>query len=85
MIFIPRLDFSQPLVDEKGFATLAFQEFLNEISILIPQRGEGSPEGVVTAPLWSEYIDINGSSGSIKYIKMQSSIDGDPSKGWVLL
>jgi hypothetical protein len=85
MIFTPKLDFSQPLVDEKGFATLAFQEFLNEISILIPQRGSGSPEGVVNAPLWSEYIDIDGTSGSIKYIKMQSSVGGDTAKGWVLL
>ena len=85
MSFIPLIDFSQPIVDSGGYATLQFQNFLNEISILIPIRGEGSPEGVVDAPLWAEYIDTNGSSGAIKYIKMSSSVDGNTAKGWVIL
>jgi len=84
MIFTPKIDFTQPLHDESGYASLQLQEFLNEVSMLIPQRGEGSPEGIVDSPLWTEYIDTTGTTGSIRYIKMTSSVDGDTKKGWVL-
>lgn len=79
------IDFSQPLIDKDGYATLAFQEILNEISSLIPIRGEGSPEGVYEAPLWTIYIDTSVSTRYFTYMKMSSSVDGDTSKGWELI
>lgn len=45
--------------------------------------GSGSPEGVIFAAQYSEYIDQDASTGSILYIKMQAEIGGDTSKGWV--
>jgi hypothetical protein len=38
---------------------------------------------VVEARQYSLYIDANGSTGSIEYRKMQPSIAGDTSQGWI--
>lgn len=80
-----QFDFSQPVVDKNGYATLPFQEFLNEISSLVPIRGEGSPEGVYEAPLWTLYVDTSVSTRFYTYMKMAAEIGGDTSKGWELI
>lgn len=79
------LNLSNPIVTPTG---LIEQEFLDLVLDLIkwkPITGEGSPEGVVTAAQYTLYIDTTGVSGSIEYRKMQAEIDGDRSKGWVLV
>ena len=80
-----RLDGSQPIVEADGRMTQRFRSFMNDVYQQFVILGDGSPEGVVTAPLYSEYVDRTGSSGSIKYIKMTEQIAGDRSQGWVLL
>lgn len=52
--------------------------------------GQGSPEGNIEARQGAEYADLNGTTGSIKYIKLQDFIEspaGNPdyTLGWVLV
>lgn len=47
--------------------------------------GEGSPEGQVEAQITTRYMDINGSAGNILYIKRNSDISGDRTRGWILI
>jgi len=72
------------VVDQKGLMEQHFRIFINEIGDLLPIKGAGSPEGVVDATQYRNYIDITGSTGSIRYIKMEADIGGDTTKGWIL-
>lgn len=45
-------------------------------------EGNGSPEGVVAAPLGSRYVDLNNPSGALEYIK-RFGPDGS-NTGWLL-
>lgn len=83
-------DFSPPnannaITDESGRMLQAFRTWTQSITKESTIVGSGSPEGVVEASLYREYVDSTGSTGSIKYIKMSSEIGGDTSKGWVLI
>lgn len=77
-------NFSFPIVDNAGFATLAFQQWVNQASLSIPIIGSGSPEGVVDAQQYKLYLDTSADAGSIAYRKMLPSIGGDTSMGWEL-
>lgn len=74
---------SRPFV--MGDRTLEKQarDLILKLENQLPIVGSGSPEGVVKAPLYAVYLDKNGSAGSIQYRKMQASIGGDATKGWV--
>ncbi len=82
---IRTLNFSFPLVDEKGFASDAFIEWYQNASLSIPIVGTGSPEGVVTARQYQLYIDEAGAPSAIEYRKILPEIGGDKSQGWVLV
>ena len=79
----PRLNAAQPIVQPDGTMEQPFRQFTQDASLSIPIVGTGSPEGVVEARQYSLYIDATGSSGSIEYRKMQPSIAGDTSQGWI--
>lgn len=72
-----------PLLDENRRMTNRTQDFFNELYKQIPIRGTGSPEGVVQAEQFQKYIDTTGASGSIEYIKRDTDVAGDTSKGWI--
>ena len=76
---------STPIVKEDNTMEEPFRIFINEVANLSALIGSGSPEGVVEAIQWREYIDQTASSGSIKYIKKYANISGDKTKGWVLI
>lgn len=79
------MDPSYPIVGADNVALDAFRIFIWDIwrhGLLI---GEGSPEGVVEAPQGQEYMDENGSPGSIKYIKQVVDVGGDRTRGWVAI
>lgn len=80
-----RLNASQPIVDATGAMEQPFREYMNLLSRYVPIIGTGSPEGVVEAPQFSRYIDQNGVTGSIEYLKMQPQVGGDRKQGWVLV
>lgn len=78
-----QLNALQQLVDDHGAPTQYFREFIAEITRYLPIIGDGPPEGVIEAQLYTPYIDRNGSAGNVEYRKMQAEIGGDRSKGWV--
>ncbi len=78
-----RLNVAQPIVEADGTMAQPFRQFTQEASLSIPIIGVGSPEGVVEARQYSLYINSAGSTGSIEYRKMQPSIAGDTSQGWI--
>lgn len=76
---------NQPIVEGNGTMSVPFQEWQSIVSRAQPFRGSGSPEGVVTAPEDSWYVDEAGSAGSRLYFKALSNISGDASQGWELI
>ncbi len=80
---MPQLNASKPIVGQNGTMEPQMREQMLRLGNWLPLIGTGSPEGVVTAPQYSAYINAAGASGSILYLKMQPSIAGDKSQGWV--
>lgn len=78
-----KLNVGQPIVENNGTMSQAFRQFTQEASLSIPIVGTGSPEGVIEAVQFSLYIDKTGTAGAIQYRKMQPSIAGDKTKGWI--
>ena len=74
---------SQPIVDDEGKMTVLFGRLMQSLVQLQILTGTGSPEGVVSAKITQQYMDLTGSSGSILYIKKLPDIGGDRSMGWV--
>ena len=79
---ISDLNYSLPITDEDKM-TLRFREWANQVTLLSPLDGEGSPEGVVEATQLREYIDTLGVAGAIKYVKRDADIGGDRTLGWI--
>lgn len=73
-----------PLIDDMSAASQEMRTWAQQVTLSIPIRGEGSPEGVISAEQWQTYIDTTAASGSIKYIKKLEDIAGDKLQGWVL-
>lgn len=62
------------------FIAIAFrriEDFINSSNI--PLVGEGSPEGVVTAPIGALYTDTAGGAGTTLYVKES----GVSNTGWI--
>lgn len=68
-----------------GRMTDQFRSWTQSITRMDLIVGTGSPEGVVSAAIGREYMDDAGTAGSIKYIKRDSAIAGDPKDGWILI
>ncbi len=79
-----RLVASNPIVRDNGTMQEPFLLLALNVTNKLVVTGTGSPEAVLEAPQFSEYIDENGTTGSIKYVKMLTEIGGDRSKGWTL-
>lgn len=80
-----RLNVANPIVLDNGTISQEFLDWVLEVSTWSPILGNGSPEGVIEAPLYSLYIDKDGTTGAIQYRKMSSEIGGDRKQGWVLV
>jgi len=74
-----------PIVKADGRMHQFFRAWAQEISRADIIVGTGSPEGVVEAVQRRQYMDDAGLTGSILYIKRDSDIAGDRSKGWILV
>ena len=72
------------IADDRNVMLQAFMQWTQDVTRALPIHGDGSPEGVVSAPQYTEYIDRTGTTGSIKWIKMLPNIAGDVKAGWVL-
>lgn len=73
----------QPMLAGDGTPSRPWQEWEQKVSKSVPIVGTGSPEGVVEALQYQEYIDETDTSAPVIYRKMLTNIGGDRSKGWV--
>lgn len=78
-----KLNVGQPIIEDDGTMAQAFRQFTQDAALSIPITGAGTPEGNVEARQFSLYLDTTGSAGSIQYRKMQPSIGGDRTQGWL--
>lgn len=74
----------RPELKETGEANDDVRVWRQQIANRLPILGEGNPEGVLQAERGATYYDMDGSTGAIIYIKIQSDIGGDKSQGWVI-
>jgi hypothetical protein len=79
------LNRSTPVVDADFKPLQVLQLFSEETARLYPLSGTGSPEGVLEATLFREYVDLTGAAGAVKYIKRLADIGGDRKMGWVAI
>lgn len=77
--------FNTPVIDEDHIFTQPYRSYFNDLYLLDIIQGTGSPEGVVEGIVGQEYMDLNGTTGNIKYIKRDSNIGGDIKQGWILI
>lgn len=78
--------FNTPAVDKDNDNALTqpYRSYFNDLYLLDIIQGHGSPEGVIEAIVGQQYMDLDGSSGNILYIKRDSDIGGDTKQGWFL-
>ena len=76
---------TKAIVDQNGKMQNDFAIFALQVAKLEPFLGTGSPEGVLSANQGQFYIDTNGASGSVLYVKRDTDIGGDATKGWILV
>lgn len=82
---IPALIADQPIVEPNGTQSEIFRLWAQRVTALQILTGSGTPEATVSAPITTLYMDTAGTAGSILYIKRDTDIAGDPTKGWILV
>lgn len=75
----------QPIVDKNGKIQQTFGAWTQLVSRLGIITGSGTPEASVDAPQTSLYMDTAGTAGNILYIKRDTAVAGDTTKGWILV
>ena len=76
---------TEPIIDETRAMVPSFQAFILQASNESLATGIGSPEGQLEAGIGKTYMDENGATGSVLYIKQKEDILGDRKKGWILI
>lgn len=79
---------TRPITQESMTSSQELRSWANQVTLSIPITGNGSPEGIVEGvsnPFPQLYIDLDGTTGTIEYRKMQDDIAGDKTMGWVLV
>ena len=86
---VPKPSGDRPIVDTDLTMHEVYREWVRLITNEVNGRslifGNGSPEGVVESSKGREYMNEDGITGNIKYIKKFSDIAGDKSLGWILI
>ena len=76
---------TSPIVNEKGemrLEMILWVQTINNRTLIIDA---GRPEGVISAVIGAEYMDSNGTTSNVKYIKQKADIAGDKTLGWILI
>jgi len=76
---------SQPIVEPNRTMSDPFRLWSQQVTAMQMQTGSGSPEGVLSAPVTTLYMNTAGTAGSILYIKRDTDISADPARGWILV
>lgn len=74
-----------PIINKDGSMVDSFRIWSLFVSSLGILTGTGTPEGIIEARQTSLYMDDAGTPGSILYIKRDTDIAGDGTKGWILI
>lgn len=82
---INQLNNSLPIVDSDRQMIRRFSDWTKSVTKLDPFFGSGSPEESLEADQFRFYIDLEGTTGNILYVKQLSDIDGDKTRGWILV
>lgn len=80
----PSLLVAQPIIRADGTMSDAFRTHMQLVSRAVKIVGTGSPEGVLEAPQYSEYIDETVPAVPVRYLKMLTDIGGDGKQGWAV-
>ena len=78
-------DANRPILNEDLTMESAFRTWVNAVTRGALIIGEGSPENAIDAVQGREYMDSNGASGAVKYIKRDPDISGDTKRGWIAI
>ncbi len=65
-----------------------FEHFRTEMIALGKTKmltGSGTPEASIAADVGQLYMDTSGTAGLILYVKRDSDVAGDATKGWILV
>lgn len=84
MAKIDGLPKTRPFLTENLLLNSEGRVAMEELESRVPITGEGSPEGVVLAPVGATYYDLSAAQGNRHYIKITQAIDGNGAKGWEL-
>jgi len=71
MQFLFPPDPTVPIVTDRGMMVDRLRQFFVDASKLPILSGSGSPEGVIAAEVTRLYMDEDGTSGSVLYIKQK--------------
>lgn len=85
VIFVTTPSPTRPIVEQDGTPS---QELRSWIQIITNQAliiSTGSPEGIIEANVGAEYMDTDGTTGTLVYKKRDADIAGDKTKGWILI
>ncbi len=80
---MPQLNAALPIVFDDGTMQQPFRQQMDTLNNALPLLGDGSPEGIVSAPIYTLYIDRLGTAGAIEYRKMLPDVGGDKTQGWL--
>ena len=75
----------QPIVEPGGSMSSPMRLWVQQVNGLQVLTGAGSPEGVVSAPITTLYMNTAGGAGSVLYIKRDAAVSADPKDGWILV
>ena len=84
MIELSPLTRVRAIVSNAGLLTQEASFYFQQLELLQPISGTGSPEGVINAQASRTYYDLSGGTGAIVYIKTVDDIGLDATLGWVL-
>tara|TARA_R110002020_G_scaffold299426_1_gene515111 strand:- start:1149 stop:1403 length:255 start_codon:yes stop_codon:yes gene_type:complete len=76
---------SQPVVEDNGTMAEPFRLWSQQVTDLQILTGSGTPEGTVSAPITTLYMDTAGGAGAVLYIKRDTDVAADPTQGWILV
>lgn len=78
------LDATAAITDSDGRPTQAFRTFMLQVTEESLISGNGTPEGVLEAGKGRQYMDEDGVTGAVLYIKQKEDIGGNRRLGWIL-
>jgi len=82
---VTALTSTRPVLEQDGTTgqeMRSWAQLLTDRALII---GTSTPEGVITAPQGSMFMDDAGTAGSILYVKRDADIAGDKKLGWILV